>query len=212
MSISKLPDSVLSVVCSEWIEFKNVGKLDTSMTNKEQREHFLKFLSSSNLAFYVEPVAIVPSFNHKKSAKFENWVKLRGVYFRSFSTYNSSEFLEKYSLQDLLKVRSLNLCGHKDDKAIKLINLCHGLTSLIVSGDDSVDLEKVDVKILQNLTTVPHYGDISFLAEHCRSLTKFTLFGRGLNRDGEVASDSGADSDDEVMSCSNDHLCCLFCQ
>ncbi len=69
MLVASLPDALLSEIFSDWIELKNLAKLDSSVTNRGLRQNFLDILGND----------VVFLCHHNLTPVFQNWLYVRSI-------------------------------------------------------------------------------------------------------------------------------------
>jgi hypothetical protein len=180
MSLFQIPDVLFAELCSYWVELKDVAQLDSSMTNKENRENFLNILKRD----------VSSSFDDLIRHSLLVWLGFRHI--RLFSlfvecTCGNEIQTDLFSGIDCSKVKSINIHDSFNLETAKyLVNLCSNLQVLDASnnkiGFGSKLCEEISPKVLKQLTEIKYVigENCEYLSKHCTHLETLTIKGRYL--------------------------------
>ena len=100
-----LPKSLLVQFLTEWLDIREVGVLDSAMTNKEHRPEFLQCLQE------MRNRSVPVSFNGfcGDDGTMPRWISVRQIHVKTFSLFGfDKEFIEDLHLPSLQKLEVLS--------------------------------------------------------------------------------------------------------
>jgi hypothetical protein len=128
----RLPQSVLSLILRNWIESRDLGRVDSAVCCRTERPQFLNFLTSAS--FVLNKIGLTATSSRDKANQFLDWAIKREVKAKSWSF---SHDLEPYQTAEFAQqtggphVRTLTLRGLKGETAgifVSVFGVCKGIT------------------------------------------------------------------------------------
>ncbi len=184
--LCSLPDILMVEVLCQWVQIEDVRSVDTAFCNKKQRTSVLQL-------FQADEFVLDSSKRDMVIILQINWIGSRNIKLNTF-------FLDTVMFNFLMRINFdttsmkavvLHLTKTKNhildiNHLLKFVNSCRSVTSLEIHSDmlfGDATLHQLDPHVLQHLTTFKYTAEssyftprsITFLADHCASLTDVTI-------------------------------------
>jgi hypothetical protein len=172
----RLPDDLLSEVCSDWTELKTLVNVDSSMTNKKCRSNLIKVMYNSS----VNLGQVTINFN------VMNWIYARNIKVNELTLStdcfdSTDQLLCPINCSKVKVFRFDKRYRLKLQQTIHAMNECCSLKTII--AEENINLSFVDLfpkihsQILYHLTELKILIDEEYktVAKYCSNLTSITV-------------------------------------
>jgi hypothetical protein len=134
----RLPQSALSLILRNWIESRDLGRVDSAVCCRAERPQFLNFLTSAS--FVLDKIVLTATSSRDKANQFLDWAIKREVKAKSWSfshdlePYQTAEFAQRTGGPH---VRTLTLRGLKGETAgifMSVFGVCKGISMVALKN------------------------------------------------------------------------------